>query len=320
MDAAALTVASLRSLAGRARRAARSRPRVAVLAALLVVYAAYRRARRRRRPVRDRVVLITGGASGLGRELAGLFARAGAVVVLWDVDAATLDAAGRELAAGGARVRTGVVDVSDAGAVRAAAGRLLRDLDGRTVEVLVNNAGVLTAGGVEELSDEEIERAFRVNALAHFWTVRAFLPGMAASPGGGHVVTVASAAALGGVAGVSHYSASKFAAFGFDESLRAELHRRGLGARVRTTCVCPFLIDTGMLPQGVPARSPALLPVMSAAHVATRVFDAVACGDAVLVLPPLLNAVPLMRALLPVAVMDWFLRVAGAQGIMSMSS
>ena len=145
-------------------------------------------------------------------------------------------------------------DVSDreqvyarADEVRAAAG---------DVDVLVNNAGVVSGRPLLELSDEAIERTFGVNTLALFWTTRAFLPAMKAR-GSGHVVTVASAAGLIGTARETDYAASKFAAVGFNEALRQELRRGASG--VRTTVVCPYYIDTGMF-KGVKTRFPFLLP------------------------------------------------------------
>ena len=111
------------------------------------------------------------------------------------------------------------------------------------VDVLVNNAGIVSGRPLLELSDERIERTFAVNTLALFWTSKAFLPAMTAR-GSGHIVTVASAAGLIGTARETDYAASKFAAVGFNEALRLELRRSAPG--VKTTLVCPYYIDTGM--------------------------------------------------------------------------
>ena len=146
--------------------------------------------------------------------------------------------------------------------VRAAAG---------DVDVLVNNAGIVSGRPLLELSDERIERTFAVNTLALFWTTKAFLPAMKAR-GSGHIVTVASAAGLIGTARETDYAASKFAAVGFNEALRQELRRSGSG--VRTTVVCPYYIDTGMF-KGVKTRFPLLLPVLKEQDVADRVLKAI---------------------------------------------
>ncbi len=139
------------------------------------------------------------------------------------------------------------------------------------VDVLVNNAGIVSGRPLLELSDECIERTFAVNTLALFWTTKAFLPAMTAR-GSGHVVTVASAAGLIGTARETDYAASKFAAVGFNEALRQELRRSACG--VRTTVVCPYYVDTGMF-KGVKTRFPFLLPVLKEQDVADRVLRAI---------------------------------------------
>ena len=115
-----------------------------------------------------------------------------------------------------------------------------------------------------DCSDDEIRRTMAVNTMAHFWTVKAFLPEMIARDSG-HVVTVASAAGTIGVSRLADYCASKFAAVGFDESLRVELGQIAPG--VVTTVICPFFITTGMF-DGVRTRVPWLLPIL----------DEVGCG------------------------------------------
>ncbi|MFP5313556.1 MAG: SDR family NAD(P)-dependent oxidoreductase, partial [Actinomycetes bacterium] len=133
-----------------------------------------------------------------------------------------------------------------------------------------------------------------------------------AERGRGTVVTIASAAALVGVARQTDYSASKFAAFGFNESLRAEL--RAGNADVNTLVVCPYYIDTGMF-DGVQTRWPRLLPILQEEDVAAKVLDAVEAGRRKLVLPPLVNVLPALR-ILPVGVFDGLMDVLGVNRTM----
>jgi all-trans-retinol dehydrogenase (NAD+) len=162
-----------------------------------------------------------------------------------------------------------------------------------------------------ELPDEKIEATFAVNALSLFWTSKAFLPAMLAR-GRGHLVTIASASALIGVAKLSDYAASKWAAMGFDESLRAEL--RQTAPALRTTVVCPYYIDTGMF-RGVKSRFPRLLPILREDDVADRIVRAVERDQRRLVLPPLVGLLPLMR-ILPVGAFDWIARFLGVSASM----
>lgn len=85
----------------------------------------------------------------------------------------------------------------------------------------------------------------KVNTISHLYTIREFLPGMIANKRG-HIVTIASMAGLAGVPGLSDYCASKYGAVAIDESVRLELQQKGLDRFIKTTCICPYLINTGM--------------------------------------------------------------------------
>lgn len=243
-------------------------------------------------------VLITGAASGMGRLLALECAARGAKVVLWDRDGAGLERMKGEVAARSGHAHCYVVDLTDREAIKAAAQRVLDEVG--AVRVLVNNAGIVTGKTLTEASDADIERTFQVNALASFWTVRAFLPRMIAA-GDGHVVTIASAGGIAGTARLVDYCSSKFAAFGFDESLRLELRRTG--APVRTTIVCPFYVNTGMF-DGVTTRFAWLIPILEPEDVVRRIVRAIERDQARLIMPWFVYTTFLAR-LLPVPLYDW---------------
>jgi all-trans-retinol dehydrogenase (NAD+) len=250
-------------------------------------------------------VLITGGASGIGLGLAQAMAKKGAELVLWDIDAAALDAAVAQINSSGGRAEGQVCDVSRREAVYEAA-RTLRERSG-PVHVLVNNAGVVTGRPLLECPDEMIERTMGVNAMANFWTTKAFLPDMLAADRG-HVVTIASAAGLLGVHRLVDYCASKYAAVGFDDALRNELRR--MGSRVRTTVVCPYFVDTHMF-VGAKSRFPLLLPFLRQDVVVARVVKAIEKDKARLIMPPLVRGSFLLRVLPP----SWFDAVMGFLGV-----
>lgn len=255
-------------------------------------------ARSRRTPVRGAVVLVTGAASGIGALVAVQAAHRGArAVVLWDLDLPAAQDVATRVQAAGATCLAQRVDLRDAQEVEAA-GRVVLERLGR-VDVLVNSAGVVTGRRFEDLSEEDVARTFDVNILALYRVVRCFLPGMRTRDRG-CVVTIASAAGLVGVARQTDYSASKFAAVGFMESLRSELRRSG--SHVRTLVVAPYYVSTGMF-AGVRTRVPLLLPVLEPERVASQVLDSVERGDARRILPWFANAVLLVKAL-PVPVAD----------------
>lgn len=250
--------------------------------------------------------LITGGASGIGRLMAQQLAARGARVTIWDINAAALEQVVTEL---GPTARGFVCDVSDRAQVYARAAET--SAAGGPVDILINNAGIVSGKDFLELPDEKIEATFDINVLALFWTTKAFLPGMIAR-NRGHVVTIASASGYIGVARLADYAASKWAAVGFDESLRAELRRSAPG--VITTVVCPFYIDTGMF-RGVQSRFPLLLPILKEQEVASRVVQAIATNRRRLVMPWLCHLVPLMRVL-PVGLFDWVANFLGVNSSM----
>jgi all-trans-retinol dehydrogenase (NAD+) len=255
-------------------------------------------------------ILITGGASGIGRLMAQKLAALGGRISIWDIHQENLDKVVAEINATAREPARGFrCDVSQrenvyrtAEETRAAAGAL---------DVLINNAGVVSGRALLDIPDEKIEATFAINTFSLFWTAKAFLPQMI-ERNRGHVVTIASAAALIGVPKLSDYAASKWAAVGFDESLRGELRR--IAPHVKTTVVCPYYIDTGMF-QGVKSRFPWLLPILNEDHVAERVVRAIQHDRRRLMMPWVVYTVPLMR-LLPVGAFDWLATFLGVNASM----
>jgi len=248
--------------------------------------------------ISNKHVLITGGASGLGRLLALRCAELGATLSVWDLDEAGAQATAAAAAdLGLGRARAFACDVGARDQVLQRAAETMQTQG--PVDILVNNAGVVSGRPLLELSAEHIERTFRVNTLALFWTTGAFLPDMAAR-GSGHIVTVASAAGLMGSPRETDYAASKFAAVGFNEALRLELRRTAPG--LKTTVVCPYYIDTGMF-EGVKTRFPLLLPILKEEDVTRRIVRAIQRDAQQLVMPWMVRTLPAMR-LLPVWAFD----------------
>ena len=240
-------------------------------------------------PIRGAVVLVTGAGSGIGELMA--------------VGAAL------EIERRGGTAWAWRVDVADGHCVDAAAASVLAAF-GR-VDILVNNAGIVTGKRFAEMTEDDVERTFQVNVFSLYRTVRRFLPGMVERDRGS-IVTIASAAGLVGVARQADYSASKFAAVGFTESLRSEL--RHSGSHVHTLVVAPYYIDTGMF-DGVRTRVPLLLPILKPAKVADAVLDSVERGDQRRVLPRFANAVLTLKAL-PVPLLDAVTEAFGVSSTM----
>ncbi len=255
--------------------------------------------------IRDAHVLITGAASGIGRRMALGTARRGGTLSLWDLNPEGLDAVVREIRGAGGTAEGFVCDIGDRQAVYETAGRVAAATG--PIDILINNAGVVSGQSLLEIPDEKIEASFRVNVLPLFWTAKAFLPKMI-ERNRGHLVTIASAAGLIGVARLTDYSTTKWAAVGFDESLRVELKKTAPG--VKTTVVCPYYIDTGMF-DGVRSRFPFLLPILKEERVAERILRAIERDRPQLILPAMVRTIPWLRVL-PVS---WFDAIANLMGI-----
>ena len=215
--------------------------KVAVLTAALILGAAagYALSRPRKRfSFRGRSVIITGGSRGLGLEVARQLARQRARLTLIARDLMELKRAERELTALGAEVITVSCDVRQQKEVIEAVARTVTAM-GR-VDVLINNAGIIQVGPMDEMSLEDFEDAMAVHFFGPLYFTMAALPHMKAA-GGGRIVNISS---LGGKIAVPHllpYSASKFALTGFSEGLRAELRQKN----IFVTTVCPGMMRTG---------------------------------------------------------------------------
>jgi all-trans-retinol dehydrogenase (NAD+) len=238
-------------------------------------------------------VLITGGASGLGRQMAVQAAAKGAQVVIWDMNLVNAKKVVAEIQKAGGTAEAHQVDITDRLAVNKLA------LKVGAVDVLFNNAGIVSGDWFLDLNPESIERTYRVNVLSLYWMTQAFLPAMVQN-GRGCVVTISSASGMLGVAKLTDYAASKFAAFGFMESLRSELRMKR--SSVNTLTVCPHYIGTGMF-DGVQTKFPWLLPILDEAKVAAKILRSVEKGKAMLVMPKFVHVIPVVRVL-PIRAFD----------------
>ena len=181
--------------------------------------------------LQDRVAVVTGGASGIGRATARRFAAAGATVVLVDRDDAR--AAAADIGATALRA-----DVADGDALGAA----LDDVAAahERIDVLVNNAGVFVEGLIDNMTDEDIRTTFDVNTLGVAHGLRRATPHMGP---GASIINTASLVGHMGFPGYAAYSASKAAVIALTRVAALEYGPRG----IRVNCICPGSVDTPML-------------------------------------------------------------------------
>lgn len=216
------------------------------------------------------IVLVTGGSSGLGRELVLLFYNAGARVVVFDLDVPSEDS--ENLVEG---VYYFACDVSDRQQVREKAEEVFHTVG--TVTILINNAGITTGDTILNLSFEQIEKTMAVNLLSSFYTIKTFLPNMLAIKRG-YIVTIASTLGYMSPARLSAYGASKSGLIALHESLTYELGSPTLNTTgVKTLLICPGQLKTHLF-EGVRTPSTLFAPELEPRDVAKQVFKSVVYG------------------------------------------
>lgn len=228
--------------------------------------------------VQGEIVLITGAGSGIGRLIAQRLAELGAIIVTWDVNEKGNKETVQKIISNGGRAFAYTVDLGSRHEIYKAAEQV-RDEVG-VVTMLINNAGIVSGLALMDTPDSKIMKTFDVNVLAHFWTIKAFLPGMIESKKG-HIVNVASMAGFSGINKLVDYCASKFAAVGLDEALRVELKVRGHSSYIKTTAICPYYISTGMF-AGVQSK---IIPILEPEFVADQSVLAIRTNKEIVCLP-----------------------------------
>ena len=196
---------------------------------------------------RDKVVVITGGASGLGREFANVAAREGMKLVLADVQRDALDRAVEELKAQGTSVIAAVCDVRKGEQVQALADAAVAEFGG--VHLLFNNAGVGSGGLIWENTEADWEWVMGVNVWGVIHGVRIFTKLMLAAAAKdpsfeGHIVNTASMAGLLNAPAMGVYNVSKHAVVSLSETLHHDL--RLVGAPIGASVLCPYFVPTGI--------------------------------------------------------------------------
>jgi NAD(P)-dependent dehydrogenase (short-subunit alcohol dehydrogenase family) len=207
--------------------------------------------------LREKVAVVTGGASGIGLGIARVLARAGARIALLDLEERALAPAEASVRDVGGDVVGIPADVSSRYSLDAAAQRVIENY-GR-VDVLCNNAGVVVLGPLAEASAEDWRWVMGVNLMGAVNGVAAFLPHIRAQ-GEGHIVNTASTQGLSAAPGLGVYTASKYAVVAYSETLRMELAPERIGV----SALCPGTVNTKIL-EAARNRPPELAAGASAA-------------------------------------------------------
>ena len=188
--------------------------------------------------LKDKYVLITGAASGIGYEMVLAFAREGCSVIATDIQEAALEVVKKEAESLGVSCFTHRLDVTDRDAWLALAERLCAD--NQTPDVLINNAGIAYIASLTETSSQMLDRTLDINVKGVVYGCQAFIPFMKDNNTAKQIVNVASAASKAPMPNMSVYAASKFAVEGLTDVIAMELN----DTRISVLCAHPGIIDT----------------------------------------------------------------------------
>ncbi len=241
--------------------------------------------------IKGAVVLITGGASGIGKIMGRTCLEKGArTLIIWDVNQQLLDESLQAFRGAGFHAYGYIVDVANTDFVVKTAREIL--LEHGPVDILINNAGIVVGKFFTEHSHAEIDRTMQVNTQALMHITLEFLPAMIQRQKG-HIVNISSAAGMAANPQMSIYVASKWAVLGWGETLRLELESQYEGLHV--TSVTPFYIGTGMF-KGV--RSP-IVPIVHPESAARQIIRAIEKNHIYCRMPWIVYAMPFFKGILP---------------------
>ena len=243
-------------------------------------------------------VLITGGASGIGKIMGRMALEKGARnLIIWDINIAAIEAVKQEFKELG-NVYGYRVDVSSNDTVVNTYKRVLEDCG--EVDILINCAGIVTSNKTfDKMSADEITRTININTIAPMFVAHAMLPGML-SRNRGHICTITSAGGMLSNPKMSVYAASKWGATGWSDSVRIELQE--MKSKVRITTVAPYYINTGMF-DGV--KSP-IIPILKPEYVSRKVLRAIEKNKNFAGIPFGFHFIRFWQAFLPTRVFDFF--------------
>ena len=243
-------------------------------------------------------VLITGGASGIGKIMGRMALEKGARnLIIWDINIAAIEAAKQEFKELG-NVYGYRVDVSSNDTVVNTYKRVLEDCG--EVDILINCAGIVTSNKTfDQMSADEITRTININTIAPMFVAHAMLPGMLRR-NRGHICTITSAGGMLSNPKMSVYAASKWGATGWSDSVRIELQE--MKSKVRITTVAPYYINTGMF-DGV--KSP-IIPILKPEYVSRKVLRAIEKNKNFAGIPFGFHFIRFWQAFLPTRVFDFF--------------
>jgi short-subunit dehydrogenase len=251
--------------------------------------------------ISSKTVLITGGASGIGKLMGRQVLDRGGTLVIWDIDKFNLQHVLSEFKDIG-EVYGYTIDIANTTWVQEIAKQVEEEIG--PIDILINNAGIVFGGYFHENSLQQVNKTMKINAIAPMQLALIFLPGMLKRKQG-HICNITSSAGLVANPKMAVYAGSKWAITGWSDSLRLEMKHLKTGIGVTT--VTPYYINTGMF-NGVKSR----IPILDQYKVSKRIIKAIENNRIYLSMPWSMRLVRLAQGLFPIWFYDWFVgRIIG---------
>jgi all-trans-retinol dehydrogenase (NAD+) len=246
--------------------------------------------------LKENLVLITGGASGIGKIMAGLFLKEKARVVIWDINRQKIDETINELSSLGF-IKGFEVDISDTKMVEETAAKVKEEVG--TIDILINNAGIVVGKHFNEHTVEEIKRTMEINAYAPMIVTSKFIDDMM-DRNSGHICNIASSGGLLSNPKMSVYVASKWSVIGWSDSLRLEMLQ--MKKNIYVTTVMPYYINTGMF-DGVKSQ---LIPILDSESASRKIIKAIRRNKTMITIPGYIYKLTrISQGLFPIGLFDW---------------
>ena len=246
--------------------------------------------------IKNKTVLISGGASGIGKLMSRLSLARKAKVIIWDINTENIASTLKELSSLG-DISAYVVDVSKLEAIEEAAQQLIKKHV--NIDIIINNAGIVVGKYFHEHSATEIEKTLSINSSAPMHICNQFLKNMM-EENTGHICNIASSASLVANPKMSVYAASKWAIFAWSDSLRLEMKQ--LKKDIKITTILPYFINTGMF-DGVKSR----IPILEAETAALTIIKAIEKNKKIISIPGwIYRFTRFGQTLMSVDIFDWF--------------
>ena len=246
--------------------------------------------------LKNKTILITGGASGIGKIMSRLSLERKSKVIIWDINTENIASTLKELNPLG-DISSYVVDISNLQEIETAAQQLKKEHG--NIDLLINNAGIVVGKYFHEHTETEIEKTFSINSSAPMHICNQFLKNMM-EENTGHICNIASSASLVANPKMSVYAASKWAIFAWSDSFRLEMKQ--LQKNIQVTTILPYYINTGMF-DGVKSR----MPILDAESAALTIIKSIEKNKKIITIPGwIYRFTRFGQAFMSVDVFDWF--------------